>query len=228
MSVFSWYNCSGDIVKKCAFLFLLLFIICSCDSKTNKDDEPVSNQLMKVNDSFDAIYFDDSYVYELDDGGIYEQKLPIINYQTNDAKNVNLELKSKISINNKKISKVDGVVTNGLLDDFEIIDGIRYVTLIGKEYYYNGEKNVSDLYVFVFDKKNMNLINNDDLLNLYNLSIDDLYDKILEGFGEEADYSLMLIKNTGYYLYIDGEDLVLLFLMNNDEDVEIKKMVITG
>ena len=68
MSVFSWYNCSGDIVKKCAFLFLLLFIICSCDSKTNKDDEPVSNQLMKVNDSFDAIYFDDSYVYELDDG----------------------------------------------------------------------------------------------------------------------------------------------------------------
>lgn len=228
MSVFSWYNYDGDIVRKYILLFLMLFLLCACDDVNHNGVSDEVKAISKLDIEKDTIYFIDGNSYQFSDGSSFLQKIPIINFDTEDVNSVNLELKSRILVNNRKAMLIDGYVNKVLFDEFEVVENDRSISLIVKEYcYMNGDKSITDLMVYVFNKKNMKLYSNDSLLQNYNLSFDDLYDR-LSFLLEDDLYYLMMIKNSDFKLYIDeNENLVLLSIINGDDDSELKKVIIT-
>ena len=227
MSVFYWYNYCGDNMKKYFLLILLLLLLCACNDKSKTIIEE-NKEIVKVDENKDYIYLDSFNVYNLSEDNSFIQQLPIVNFNTEDAKKVNLELKSRIAINDKKAVISDGIVNKVLLDEFELLNNDKYISLVVKEYYYlNQEKNISDIMTYVFEKKSMKLLNNEDVLDIYNYSNDDLYDKLSLLLADDL-YYLMMIKNSDYKLYIDENDnLVLLSIINSDDESELKKVVIT-
>ena len=79
---------------------------------------------------------------------------------------------------------------------------------------------------YVINKTTGEVLDNDNILNLYKLEEQDIYDKVKKSEVEEADYVVMYIKNNGYLLYInDNDELVLMYDYVSDEE-EIKKELI--
>ena len=80
--------------------------------------------------------------------------------------------------------------------------------------------------MFVINKSTGKILNNIDLLNLFKLDDNVIYDMVKQSGVEDSDYVVMYIKNNGYLLYInENGDLVLMYDYISDDN-ELKKELI--
>ena len=110
---------------------------------------------------------------------------------------------------------------------YKYYESDKYISIIeeDKNYFNNMYGNVVNK-TYVINKTTGEVLDNDNILNLYKLEEQDIYDKVKKSEVEEADYVVMYIKNNGYLLYInDKDELVLMYYYVNDEE-EIKKELI--
>ena len=110
---------------------------------------------------------------------------------------------------------------------YKYYEGSDYISIIESTTNY-----FDDIYgsvvdkVFVINKSTGEILNNIDLLNLFKLDDNVIYDMVKQSGVEDSDYVVMYIKNNGYLLYInENGDLVLMYDYISDDN-ELKKELI--
>ncbi len=173
------------------------------------------NNVKKINE-------DKEYIYFINEDIVNEElfiinKYPIINLNSNDAKNVTLELENLV--NEIKIN-----ANNEMFLDYGIYETNNYVTLLIKPNNYINS--VSNAKSFTFNKINGKLLSFLELLDIYNLKFDDVIrevllelnseQKLVDGINIEATIN-NLNNQENYVIYIDEFDNLLLnFIVKNN------------
>jgi hypothetical protein len=151
-----------------------------------------------------------------------------INLDTEEMSNLSMTLKNNIYLTTKEFKlNENNEVTNGSLISYKYYESDKYISIIeeDKNYFNNMYGNVVNK-TYVINKTTGEVLDNDNILSLYKLEEQDIYDKVKKSEVEEADYVVMYIKNNGYLLYInDKDELVLMYDYVSDEE-EIKKELI--
>ena len=151
-----------------------------------------------------------------------------INLDTEEMSNLSMTLKNNIYLTTKEFKlNENNEVTNGSLISYKYYESDKYISIIeeDKNYFNNMYGNVVNK-TYVINKTTGEVLDNDNILSLYKLVEQDIYDKVKKSEVEEADYVVMYIKNNGYLLYInDKDELVLMYDYVSDEE-EIKKELI--
>ena len=209
--------------KILVFGCILLFLICGCGKKSNESSNSVIN-----NYDGGSIEFETFHNYLLSNDEEYIQKLPVINAKTSDADNVNLELKSKLTINNKKALIDEEKYTKLNYSDYSLFESNKIVSLLSLNYlYYNGTKELIDLNAYSFYSDSYKYLSNEDLLEFFEISESEMFDKILNNSDfDSPEYEVMMIKNKGYVLVVENDNLVIYFIEHIDEESQLKRMVI--
>jgi hypothetical protein len=202
-------------------------MIVGCEDKKVEDKEHVV-AVDKISDELDYVlvtYYKD---YKLSNGDSYKAETISINLDTEEMSNLSMTLKNNIYLTTKEFKlNENNEVTNGSLISYKYYESDKYISIIeqDKNYFNNMYGNVVNK-TYVINKTTGEVLDNDNILNLYKLEEQDIYDKVKKSEVEEADYVVMYIKNNGYLLYInDKDELVLMYDYVSDEE-EIKKELI--
>lgn len=206
---------------------MLLCMIVGCEDKKVEEKEPVV-AVDKISDELDYVlvtYYKD---YKLSNGDSYKAETLSINLDTEEMSNLSMTLKNNIYLTTKEFKlNENNEVTNGSLISYKYYESDKYISIIeeDKNYFNNMYGNVVNK-TYVINKTTGEVLDNDNILSLYKLEEQDIYDKVKKSEVEEADYVVMYIKNNGYLLYInDKDELVLMYDYVSDEE-EIKKELI--
>lgn len=212
---------------KIIVLLMLLCMIVGCEDKKVEEKEPVV-AVDKISDELDYVlvtYYKD---YKLSNGDSYKAETLSINLDTEEMSNLSMTLKNNIYLTTKEFKlNENNEVTNGSLISYKYYESDKYISIIeeDKNYFNNMYGNVVNK-TYVINKTTGEVLDNDNILSLYKLEEQDIYDKVKKSEVEEADYVVMYIKNNGYLLYInDKDELVLMYDYVSDEE-EIKKELI--
>ena len=229
MSVFILlcYNVYGDSMKKLLLLVCLLFILCGCNKK-NIDTPVVSNsfELKKVDDNRDYVYSKVLGTYFLPDKNNYNLEEIIINIDSMDASNVNMELRSfvKKSIVNNNSNDL----LNGYMYSYNYYVSNNYLSLVvNYKYINNGIIGDEDFLVYVLSLNTGKIVDNKVLLSDYKKSEDDLYNYVQSNINsDDAMYSVKSMKDNGYNLYVDKNNRLVVVFNEVTDDEQIKKELI--
>lgn len=216
-------------------LFLLIVIVlmlCSCTNK-NEEKENLQNseveikEVKKIDDLKEYVYFTDYKNLILDNGNEYILKNAYVNLDSEEVKTINLELKNfvlksykNLGIENKKV-----IYGNVISYDYYITE--EYISLLQhSSYYINGSLGVANTNIYVIDIKNGKIVDNNELMNKFDLTEEKIYEKVRKNLdSDDVEYSIMNMKNN-YSLYINNDNkLVLSFIEINNEE-EIKRELI--
>ena len=202
-------------------------MIVGCEEKKVEEKEYVV-AVDKISDELDYVlvtYYKD---YKLSNGDSYKAETLSINLDTEEMSNLSMTLKNNIYLTTKEFKlNENNEVTNGSLISYKYYESDKYISIIeeDKNYFNNMYGNVVNK-TYVINKTTGEVLDNDNILSLYKLEEQDIYDKVKKSEVEEADYVVMYIKNNGYLLYInDKDELVLMYDYVSDEE-EIKKELI--
>ena len=206
---------------------MLLCMIVGCEDEKIEDKEQVV-AVDKISDELDYVlvtYYKD---YKLSNGDSYKAETLSINLDTEEMSNLSMTLKNNIYLTTKEFKlNENNEVTNGSLISYKYYESDKYISIIeeDKNYFNNMYGNVVNK-TYVINKTTGEVLDNDNILSLYKLEEQEIYDKVKKSEVEEADYVVMYIKNNGYLLYInDKDELVLMYDYVSDEE-EIKKELI--
>ena len=221
-------------MKKIAILILFFLLLCSCEKKDvkeiNHEDEVIVNKVIKkINDDKDYAYLIDYMDFVLDNGNKFSLKLLEINLNSDDAKNINLEIKSFVNNSYKKFQYLNDMISSG-----NIIDYIYYINddiisvIIKNNYYVNKMYVVEKDTVYNIDIKTGENIENIDLLKKYELTEDSLYEYVRgHAVSDDIEFTIMNIKQEGYNLYVnDSSNLVLIYYEVYNDEIIRKELII--
>ena len=206
---------------------MLLCMIVGCEEKKVEEKEYVV-AVDKISDELDYVlvtYYKD---YKLSNGDSYKAETLSINLDTEEMSNLSMTLKNNIYLTTKEFKlNENNEVTNGSLISYKYYETDRYISIIESDTnYFNNTYGSVVNKTYVINKTTGEVLDNDNILSLYKLEEQDIYDKVKKSEVEEADYVVMYIKNNGYLLYInDKDELVLMYDYVSDEE-EIKKELI--
>lgn len=207
-----------------------MVILCGCGQQKDESFEHNDAIIKKNDDGKDYVYFEDFNTYNLKNEDVIKQRLPIINGNTKDANNVNLELKNKVNYNLKKAVYENDVVSRLNYSEYISYESDDYFSLIDIDYqFYDGEKSLVNFRVYNFVKNKIELVDNQVILDKYDMNEDKLFDKVLSNMNiNNPEYSLMMLKSDGYSLTVNNDNkLVIVYIEANDDDLQIKNMVIS-
>lgn len=209
---------------------MLLCMIVGCEDKKIEDKEHVV-AVDKISDELDYVlvtYYKD---YKLSNGDSYKAETMSINLDTEEMSNLSMTLKNNIYLTTKEFKlNENNEVTNGSLISYKYYESDKYISIIeeDKNYFNNMYGNVVNK-TYVINKTTGEVLDNDNILSLYKLEEQDIYDKVKKSEVEEADYVVMYIKNNGYLLYInDKDELVLMYDYVSDEEEIKKELILVG
>ena len=157
-------------MKKIAILILFFLLLCSCGKRDlreiNYEDEvKVSKVIKKINDDKDYVYLIDYMNFVLNNGNEYTLKLLEINLNSDDAKNINLEIKSFVNNSYKKLHYLNDVVSSGNIIDYVYFINDDMISVIIKNNYFVNKMFVIDKdTIYNVDIKTGESIDNYDLL----------------------------------------------------------------
>lgn len=207
-------------------------MLCSCTNK-NEEKENLQNseveikEVKKIDDLKEYVYFTDYKNLILDNGNEYILKNAYVNLDSEEVKTINLELKNfvlksykNLGIENKKV-----IYGNVISYDYYITE--EYISLLQhSSYYINGSLGVANTNIYVIDIKNGKIVDNNELMNKFDLTEEKIYEKVRKNLdSDDVEYSIMNMKNN-YSLYINNDNkLVLSFIEINNEE-EIKRELI--
>lgn len=212
---------------KIIVLLMLLCMIVGCEDKKIEEKEQVV-VADKISDELDYVLISFYKDYKLSNGDSYKAETMSINLDTEEMSNLSMTLKNNIYLTTKEFKlNENNEVTNGNLIGYKYYESDKYISIIeeDKNYFNNMYGNVVNK-TYVINKTTGEVLDNDNILSLYKLEEQGIYDKVKKSEVEEADYVVMYIKNNGYLLYInDKDELVLMYDYVSDEE-EVKKELI--
>ena len=217
-------------MKRFLIIICLLLLVSGCGkNKENTDEVSDSFVLSKVDNDKDYIYSNDLNTYTLSDGSEYTSKDIVINLNSNDADNANMEIRSFIRKNNKDNSVTNGVLTNGCIYDYVYYVNDDYLSLvITYKYLRNGIYSDEESLVYVLSLTDGKKIDNKSLLDTFSLSEEEMFNKVEESIeSEDSLYTIKSIKDNGYYLYVKDNKLIVLFYEINDDESIKKELVLS-
>lgn len=212
---------------KIIMLLLLLCIVVGCE-----DDKVVPTEedaiVDKISEDLDYVLVYDYMEFTLSNGDKYDANIMSINLDSVEISNLSMTLKNNIYLNTKEFKYNENKeVTNGNLVEYKYYESDNYISVVESDTnYFNGTYGSVVNKTYVINKKYGYIYDNDSLLELYNITEDDIYDKVKKSKVEDSDYVVMYIKNNGYLLYVnDNEELVLMYDYVSD-DQELKKELV--
>ena len=217
-------------MKRFLIIICLLLLVSGCGkNKENTDEVSDSFVLSKVDNDKDYIYTNDLNTYTLSDGSEYISKDIVINLNSNDADNANMEIRSFIRKNNKDNSVTNGVLTSGCIYDYVYYVNDDYLSLvITYKYLRNGIYSDEESLVYVLSLTDGKKIDNKSLLDTFSLSEEEMFNKVEEAIeSEDSLYTIKSIKDNGYYLYVKDNKLIVLFYEINDDESIKKELILS-
>lgn len=221
-------------MKKIAILILFFLLLCSCEKKdvkeiNHKDEVMVNKVIKKINDDKDYAYLIDYKNFVLDNGNEYGLKLLEINLNSDDAKNINLEIKSFVNNSYKKFQYLNDMISSGNIIDYVYFINNEIISVIIKNNYYVNKMFVVEKdIVYNIDIKTGENIENIDLLKKYELTEDSLYEYVRgHAVSDDIEFTIMNIKQEGYNLYVnDSSNLVLIYYEVFNDEIIRKELII--
>lgn len=218
-------------MKKFIILLITITLLTGCGKNDNKtkgiDNNSEEQTLSKLDDNKDRVYY---AVYRniIIDNEAYELLIPTINLNSQDVNNVNLELKTFVGATYTNFSLDGNKLIFGNVISYDEYSYENYVTIKQNySFYYDNSymSNYSNIYTIDYEKGK--LMTNDNLLKMYDLSEEALFDYLSENIDSlETEYILMNIKNDGYRLYINNDGKLVINYLEKDNDNEIEKELI--
>lgn len=197
---------------KKGFICLLCFLfLCGCShNKENVQDNNDKQEkfvLEKINNNYDYVYLDTYYNLKLN-GNYYNLDNLIINVNSEDVLNVNLELKSFVTKSYQNMVIDNNEIIEGTIIDYKYYVTDKYISILQLFYpYINGEKGEESVNIYVVSLDNGKVLNNEDILKCFELSEDGLMNKIETNINsEDIMYTMMNIKEEGYSLYVNSDN----------------------
>ena len=211
---------------KIVLLLILLLMIVGCEKK--KDDTSTDTVVGKISEDLDYVLTDVYNEYTLSNEDKYTAQILSINLDTVELSNLSMTLKNNIYLSTKGFKyNENNEVINGDIITYKYYESDTYISII--EYntdYFNETYGTIVNKVYVINKLYGDIYDNNDLLELYDISEEDIYDKVRNSKVEDADYVVMYIKNNGYLLYINDKDELVLLYDYVSDDKELKKELI--
>ncbi|MGN1338442.1 MAG: hypothetical protein ACI4WW_08215 [Candidatus Coprovivens sp.] len=217
-------------MKKLIIIFILCLLLFGCGKKVDKKEDIVNSKtITKVDINKDYVYESNFKNLFLLDGSEYIMNIPTINLNSDDASNINLEIKNDYNNKYKKYVLNGNVINTGYLinNSYHVNDNIISIVL-KYSYYLSGTISDEKDLTYNLSINDGKLLNNDELLEYFNIDEDYLYDYIKNNSNSiDADYIIMNIKNNSYYLYINNDnELVVIYYEIYDNDSIRKELVI--
>ena len=218
---------------KKGFICLLCFLfLCGCShNKENVQDNNDKQEkfvLEKINNNYDYVYLDTYYNLKLN-GNYYNLDNLIINVNSEDVLNVNLELKSFVTKSYQNMVIDNNEIIEGTIIDYKYYVTDKYISILQLFYpYINGEKGEESVNIYVVSLDNGKVLNNEDILKCFELSEDGLMNKIETNINsEDIMYTMMNIKEEGYDLYVNNDNkLVVSYYEVTDINSSRKDLVL--
>ena len=216
-------------MKKLFLLLSCVFLLCGCGSKI---EEEVQNNvdsfvLSKVDESKDYVYSIKLGSYLLPDQSTTDLEKIVINLNSEDASNVNMELNSFVKKADKSHNE-ESMLLDGYVYHYDYSVNESYLSLvIDYQVITRGVLGECNSLVYVLSMKDGTIVHNEDLLKSYHLSTDDLYLKVKDSKElEDGLYSLRSMKDNGYYLYIDSNNHLTVLFYEETDDESIKRELV--
>lgn len=217
--------------RKVFVFFLFLLLLCSC-IKNDKNEEEGKNVLKvaiakKVDKDKEYVYFEEYRNLKLSNGSDYILKNAFVNLNTDDAKNINLELKNFVAKSYKNLGFEDNKVIYGNIIYYDCYVTSKYISLLQNySYYISKNIGVVESNVYVIEIKTGKLVNNEGLMNRYNLTEEELILKVREEIeSDDIEYTIMNMKEN-YSLYVNEDSKLVLVFIETSNDEAIKRELI--
>ena len=148
-------------------------------------------------------------------------------FRSEESNSVNLELKSVVNKNYRALKIENDKVQSGNILMFESFESDKYVSLVQTKKYYLNDSYLNDsVETYVFSKENGALLPKEKLLESFNYDENSFFEKISTNLdSDDVSYSLMMIKQSDYRLYVKNNKLILVYY-DTDNENEIKKEMI--
>ncbi len=220
----------GDNMKKLIILFICLILLVGCSIQKKSVDKSEQNKefvLEKINKSEDIVYFKEYMEVFLGDD-IHQYKYPVINIKSEEVDNINLELKNYVTRCYKNAGIFEGVLNSGEIVEYKNYTTDKYISIIQSSYYYiDGMVGERSDKVYVISLESGKLVSKNKILDQFGISEEQLLKQIENNIdSDDIQYTMMNIKENGYYLYInDKDELCVIFYEVTDEE-EIRKELV--
>lgn len=218
-------------MKKILLLIIISFTLISCgvkeDESINDKKENEEFKLEKVDNTRDFVY-SLNYKKFLVDGKEYNLEYYVINIKGENIDNVNLELKSFVNKSYQNMLFDDNELKQGNVINYNYYKSSNYLSVIQKYYpYMNGEYGEEGINVYVISLNNGKVLSNEDILEIYDLTEEDLYKKMEDKIeSEDVLYSIMNIKKDGYDLFINNDGKLVASYYEVDDVNSIRKEIV--
>lgn len=218
-------------MKKVFLLFTCLLLVTGCKDKEKISEESESHTafvLEKVDDSKDYVYFQEykKLVLGVDD---YSLGYMVINIQSDDVENVNLELRSFVTKSYRDMSIYDdSVISQGNIINYDSFVSSHYISILQKSYpYIDGIVGEEIVHVYVVSLETGKVLNSSSLLEAFQITEEQLFQKIEEHVdSEDVSYTLMNIKEEGYSLYVNNDGKLVVSYYEVDNENSIRKELV--
>lgn len=217
-------------MKKILLIIICLLMITGCNKNKINEDE-INNEkpfiLEKVKNDKDYVYLSDyrNLIYEDKE---YKLQNLIINIKSDDVDNINLELKSFVTRSFKDMDIDGNKVRKGNIISYDYHVTEKYISIIQRYYpYINGVIGEEMDNVYILSLETGKVLNNEDILKIYEYTQEELYELIKEKTdSEDKAYTIMNIKNNGYKLYIDKNNKLNIIYYEIDDNDSIRKELV--
>lgn len=219
-------------MKKIFIFLICCLLICGCSNKKedqNKEEKKEQEFILeKIDNKQDYIYLQ-PYHNLIVNGDEYILNYLIVNIKSDDVQNVNLELRSFVTKSYQNMIIENNELKQGNVVDYKYYKTDEYISILQLYYpYINGVYGEESSNIYVISLKSGEVLSNEEILNDFNISEDELFDKIEENIdSEDVLYSMMNIKEEGYSLYVNSDNkLVVSYYEVNDENSVRKELVL--
>ena len=222
-------------MKKILIIIGIFLLMCGCESKNNENinytqkEETKKFVLKKIDDSKDYVYFKKYKQVPGIGDKLYNLEIAIINVDSDEVANVNLEIKSFITKSFNDFNISNNVFNQGNIISYDYYVTDKYISLLQKYYFYvDGMIGEEHDNVFVISLNNGKVLNNEEILNKYGFDEKQLFDILKEKIkSDDIAFTLKNIKDEGYNLFINNDNrlCIVYYEITNDDNIR-KELVL--
>ncbi len=214
-------------MKKLLVLCFCVFFFFGCGKKEDTIVDDSSFIPNKIYDDKEYVYDEIINSYNMNNS-TYSLKMVYINLDSEDAKNINMEIRSFINRSYKEYVVQNSTLVRGNIINYDYYVSKHFISLRLNYYYLIQDVNDDIKYnIYVVSLDTGKIMSNESLLKFYDLSIDDIYSKLEETYnGEDYLFTLRNIKDNGYSLYVNSDDQLVMLYYEVTDDESIKKELI--
>lgn len=222
-------------MKKIVIIIIIIILMCGCENKNKneyndkKGEEIKEFVLKKIDDTKDFVYFNTYRKVPGINEDVYNLETAVINVNSEDVVNVNLEIKSFVTKSFNDFNISNNVFNQGNIISYDYYVTDKYISLLQKYYLYvDGMIGEEHDNVYVISLSTGKVLNNKEILKKFGYGEEQLF-SILENKIESEDvaFSLKNIKDDGYSLFVnkDNKLCIVYYEITNDDNIR-KELVL--